>query len=167
MWAASRSVRVQRIYVIYWQDLGGLTSPTMPTIRALYSEVLRRRPGGRGRARNERTSDYSLIPDDSDSYPHESHELTGGARAAVPASSAQPGPSDQSGPQEPDEAKNMRLQACKKIEKRAEWLKKAQEALQSGDTHLWKKFKRLAKKCWKEMVRLRKKAAELIFRGKL
>ena len=139
----------------------------MPAMRMKFSKVLKRRRGGQGGTRDERTSDYSRIPDGSDSYPHESHELVGDARAAIPTSSAQPGPSGQSGSRELDGAENLRLQARKQGENRARLLEQAQVALESGNTRLWKKLKRLAEKCLKAMVKFNRKAAEIIFRGKL
>jgi|SRR6266702_2097902 len=139
----------------------------MPTMRMTFSEVLRRRPAERGEARDERRGNYSRIPDGSDSYPHESREPAGNiAQAVVPASSAQPGPSGQSGSRELDNAENLRLQARKQGEKRAELLERAQKALESGNFRLWEKLKRLAAKCLKAMVKFNKKAKEIIFRGK-
>jgi hypothetical protein len=51
-------------------------------------------------------------------------------------------------------------------EKRAKLLERAQEAFESGNFRLWEKFKKLAGKCLKAMVKFDKKAAEIIFRGK-
>ena len=47
------------------------------TIRTKFSEIFKRRPAGRGGARDERRSDYSRIPDRPDPFPHESHGLAG------------------------------------------------------------------------------------------
>jgi hypothetical protein len=110
-----------------------------------FSEILKRRPAGRGGARDERRSDYARIPDSSDSFPHESHELAGDTAQAVTASSAQPGPSGLSGSREPelDNAENLRLRARKQGEKRAKLLERAQEAFESGNFRLWEKLKKL------------------------
>ncbi|KAF8274565.1 hypothetical protein EI94DRAFT_1713735, partial [Lactarius quietus] len=128
-------------------------------MRMKFSEVLKRRPAGRGGARDERRNAYSRIPDDSGSYPHESYEL-----AAVPTSSAQPGPSNLSGSQELDGADNLRLQASKQLQKRAKLLERAQKAFESGKFRLGEKLKRLAEECLKLAVEFKKKAADIIFR---
>lgn len=133
-----------------------------PTMRLKFSEVLKRRPAGRGGARDERRSDYSRIPDGSDSYPQESHEL-----AAIPTSSAQPGSSNLSRSPELDGAENLRLQARKQGEKRAKLLERAQKAFESGKFRLWEKLKRLAEKCLELKAKFNNKAADIIFRGKL
>ncbi|KAH9019007.1 hypothetical protein EDB85DRAFT_2154085 [Lactarius pseudohatsudake] len=135
-------------------------------MRMKFSEVLKRRPAGRGGARGER-SDYSRIPDGTDSYPHESHEPAEDiSQAAVPASSAQPGPSGGSGSQELDNAESLRLKARKQSEKRAKLLERAQKAFESGNLRLWEKLKKLAEKCLKAMEKFNKKAKEIIFRVK-
>jgi len=103
----------------------------------------------------------SRILDDSASYPHESYEL-----AAVPTSSAQPGPSNLSGSQELDGADNLRLQASKQLQKRAKLLERAQKAFESGKFRLGEKLKRLAEECLKLAVEFKKKAADIIFRVK-
>ena len=126
-------------------------------MRKKFSEILKLRPPGRGGARNERRS-YSRIPHNSDSPPHESHELAG--------ASAQPGPSGLSESRELDNAENLRLRAREQGEKRAKLLEQAQEALDSGNFSLWQKLRRLAEKCWKAMVKFNKIAAEIFFRGK-
>ena len=131
-------------------------------MRTKFSEVLKRRPAGRGGTRDERRSDYSRIPDDLNSYPRESHELE-----AIPAtSSAQPGPSGLPRSPELDGAENLRLQARKQGEKRAKLLERAQKAFDSGNFRLWEKLKKLAEKCLKLMVKFNDKAADIIFRGK-
>lgn len=130
-------------------------------MRMKFSEVLKRRPAGRGGARDERRSDYSRIPDDTDSYLQESHELE-----AIPTSSAQPGPSGLPRSPELDGAENLRLRARKQGEKRAKLLERAQKAFDSGNFRLWEKLKKLAEKCLKLMVKFNDKAAEIIFRGK-
>ena len=133
-----------------------------------FSEVLKRRPAGRGGAKNERRSDYSRIPGSSGSHPHEPPEIAGETQAAVPSSSsAQPGPSGQSGARELDGAENLRLRARKQAEKRAKLLERAQEAQEAGNDRLWEKLKKLAAKCLKAMMKFNKKAAEIIFRGQL
>ncbi|KAH9047905.1 hypothetical protein EDB84DRAFT_1613529 [Lactarius hengduanensis] len=135
-------------------------------MRMKFSEVLKRRPAGRGGARGER-SDYSRIPDGTDSYPHESHEPAEDiSQAAVPASSAQPGPSGGSGSQELDNAESLRLKARKQSEKRAKLLERAQKAFESGNLRLWEKLKKLAEKCLKAMEKFNKMAKETIFRVK-
>ena len=140
-------------------------------MRMKFSEILKRRPAGRGGARNERTSDYSRIPDSPDPSPHESYELAGDTATAtqtVTTSNAQAGPGglSTSGSRELDNAENLRLLARKQGEKRAKFLERAQEALESGNLRLWKKFKRLAEKCLKAIMKFNKKAADIIFWGK-
>ncbi|KAH9061241.1 hypothetical protein EDB87DRAFT_1682671 [Lactarius vividus] len=136
-------------------------------MRMKFSEVLKRRPAGRGGARDERRSDYSRIPDGTDSYPHESHEPAEDiSQAAVPPSGAQPGPSGGSGSRELDNAESLRLKARKQGEKRAKLLERAQKAFESGNFHLWEKLKKLAEKCLKAMEKFNKKAKEIIFRVK-
>ncbi|KAH8992744.1 hypothetical protein EDB86DRAFT_3244251 [Lactarius hatsudake] len=133
----------------------------------MFSEVLKRRPAGRGGARDER-GDYSRIPDGTDSYPHESHEPEPAediSQAAVPASSAQPGPSGGSGSQELDNAEGLRLKARKQGEKIAKLLERAQKAFESGNLRLWEKLKKLVEKCSKAIEKFNKKAKEMIFRG--
>jgi len=135
-------------------------------MRMKFSEVLKRRPAGRGGASDERRSDYSRIPGRSDSYPLESPETAGEAQAAVPGSSAQPGPSGQSGSRELDGAESLRLRAREQGERGTKLLEQAQEAKEAGNFTLWKKLKKLAKKCFKAMVKFHKIAADIIFEVK-
>ncbi|KAI9442252.1 hypothetical protein H4582DRAFT_1268130 [Lactarius indigo] len=135
-------------------------------MRMKFSEVLKRRPVGRGGARNER-SDYSRIPDGTDSYPHGSHEHAEDiSQSAVPTSDPQPGPSGGPGPRELDNAESLRLKARKQGEKRAKLLERAQKAFDAGNLRLWEKLKKLAEECLKTMKKFNKKAKEIIFRVK-
>jgi hypothetical protein len=91
---------------------------------------------------DRRRSDYLRIPNGSDSYLQETHEL-----AAIPTSSAHPGPSGLPGSPELDGAETLRLRARKQGEKRAKLLERAQKAFESGKFRLWEKLQRLAEKC--------------------
>ena len=120
---------------------------------------------GKGKARDERRDGYSRIPDpdESGSFPHESHEP---ATQDATASGAQPGPSGQSRSRRLQEAEGLRTQAHKKGEERAELREQAQKARELGESSLAKTLTKLAKKCWNAMKRLNREAANIFYKGR-
>jgi hypothetical protein len=130
----------------------------MPTLAMKFGK-------GKGKAKDERRDGYSPIPDpeESGSFPHESHELV--AQDAT-ASGAQPGPSGQSKSRRLREAEKRREQAHKKDEERKELQGQTQKARKSGDSSLAKRLVKRAKKCWHAVKRLHQRASDLFYKGR-
>ncbi len=115
---------------------------------------------GKNKARDDGRGDYSRIQDSPEA---ESHELAGDIAQRASASGTQAGPSGLSSSRELENAENLRQQARKKGEERAEFHEHAQDARALGLFDLAKVLMKLAKKCWKAMKWLNRQAADIIF----